>query len=61
MKQLAEDDQGFNSVYMMLDFGCPVHASKFAQLSGMRGLMAKPQKSGARRRTNHRKSDLAKL
>ena len=47
MKQLAEDDQGFNSVYMMLDSGARGSREQIRQLSGMRGLMAKPQKSGA--------------
>ena len=46
MKQLAEDDQGFNSVYMMLDSGARGSKEQIRQLSGMRGLMAKPQKSG---------------
>ncbi len=47
MKKLAEDDQGFNSVYMMLDSGARGSREQIRQLSGMRGLMAKPQKSGA--------------
>ncbi|MDO9633456.1 MAG: DNA-directed RNA polymerase subunit beta' [Paludibacter sp.] len=47
MKQLASDDQGFNSVYMMLDSGARGSKEQIRQLSGMRGLMAKPQKSGA--------------
>ncbi len=47
MKQLREDDQGFNSVYMMLDSGARGSKEQIRQLSGMRGLMAKPQKSGA--------------
>ncbi len=47
MKQLAADDQGFNSVYMMLDSGARGSKDQIRQLSGMRGLMAKPQKSGA--------------
>src|SRR5512133_2178591 len=47
MKQLAEDNQGFNSVYMMLDSGARGSKEQIRQLSGMRGLMAKPQKSGA--------------
>ncbi len=45
MQQLAEDDQGFNSVYMMLDSGARGSREQIRQLSGMRGLMAKPQKS----------------
>ena len=47
MKQLAADDQGFNSIYMMLDSGARGSAGQISQLSGMRGLMAKPQKAGA--------------
>ena len=47
MKQLETDDQGFNSVYMMLDSGARGSKEQIRQLSGMRGLMAKPQKSGA--------------
>ena len=47
MKQLAEDDQGFNSIYMMLDSGARGSREQIRQLGGMRGLMAKPQKSGA--------------
>ena len=46
MKQIAEDDQGFNSVYMMLDSGARGSREQIRQLSGMRVLMAKPQKSG---------------
>ena len=47
LKQLTEDDQGFNPVYMMLDSGARGSKEQIRQLSGMRGLMAKPQKSGA--------------
>ena len=47
MKQLSTDKQGFNSVYMMLDSGARGSKEQIRQLSGMRGLMAKPQKSGA--------------
>jgi len=47
MKQLESDNQGFNSVYMMLDSGARGSKEQIRQLSGMRGLMAKPQKSGA--------------
>ena len=47
MKQMTEDDQGFNAVYMMLDSGARGSADQIAQLAGMRGLMAKPQKAGA--------------
>ena len=46
LKQLTEDDQGFNPVYMMLDSGARGSKEQIRQLSGMRGLMAKPQKSG---------------
>ena len=47
MKQLSSDNQGFNSVYMMLDSGARGSKEQIRQLSGMRGLMAKPQKAGA--------------
>ena len=47
LKQLAEDDQGFNPDYVMLDSGARGSKEQIRQLSGMRGLMAKPQKSGA--------------
>jgi DNA-directed RNA polymerase subunit beta' len=47
MKQLSNDKQGFNSVYMMLDSGARGSKEQIRQLSGMRGLMAKPQKSGS--------------
>ena len=47
MKTLSSDDQGFNSVYMMLDSGARGSKEQIRQLSGMRGLMAKPQKAGA--------------
>ncbi|MBI9060481.1 MAG: DNA-directed RNA polymerase subunit beta' [Marinilabiliaceae bacterium] len=47
MTQLSSDRQGFNSVYMMLDSGARGSKEQIRQLSGMRGLMAKPQKSGA--------------
>ena len=47
IKQLAEDRQGFNSMYMMLDSGARGSKEQIRQLAGMRGLMAKPQKSGA--------------
>ena len=46
MKKLSTDDQGFNSVYMMLDSGARGSKEQISQLCGMRGLMAKPQKSG---------------
>lgn len=47
MTRLEEDRQGFNSVYMMYDSGARGSKEQIRQLSGMRGLMAKPQKSGA--------------
>ena len=47
MKTMREADQGFNAVYMMLDSGARGSAGQISQLSGMRGLMAKPQKAGA--------------
>jgi DNA-directed RNA polymerase subunit beta' len=47
MNQLQEDKQGFNSIYMMYDSGARGSKEQIRQLSGMRGLMAKPQKSGA--------------
>ncbi|MBN1184696.1 MAG: DNA-directed RNA polymerase subunit beta' [Bacteroidales bacterium] len=47
MRQLSSDKQGFNPVYMMLDSGARGSKEQIRQLSGMRGLMAKPQKSGA--------------
>ncbi|MBN2486653.1 MAG: DNA-directed RNA polymerase subunit beta' [Bacteroidales bacterium] len=47
MKQLSGDRQGFNAVYMMLDSGARGSKEQIRQLSGMRGLMAKPQKSGS--------------
>ena len=46
-KRIAEDKQGFNPVYMMLHSGARGSKEQIRQLSGMRGLMAKPQKSGA--------------
>ena len=47
MKTISTDDQGFNSVYMMLDSGARGSKDQIRQLSGMRGLMAKPQKAGS--------------
>ena len=47
MKTISSDDQGFNSVFMMLDSGARGSKEQIRQLSGMRGLMAKPQKAGA--------------
>ena len=51
MKQMTESDQGFNSVFMMLDSGARGSGDQIAQLAGMRGLMAKPQKAGAEGQT----------
>jgi len=47
MNQLSHDKQGLNPVYMMLDSGARGSKEQIRQLCGMRGLMAKPQKSGA--------------
>ncbi len=47
MNKLEKDKQGFNSIYMMFDSGARGSKEQIRQLSGMRGLMAKPQKSGA--------------
>jgi DNA-directed RNA polymerase subunit beta' len=47
MKHMESDRQGFNSVYMMLDSGARGSKEQIRQLSGMRGLMAKPQKAGS--------------
>ncbi|MBP6512048.1 MAG: DNA-directed RNA polymerase subunit beta', partial [Bacteroidia bacterium] len=47
MNQMKNDKQGFNSVYMMLDSGARGSKEQIRQLGGMRGLMAKPQKSGS--------------
>jgi DNA-directed RNA polymerase subunit beta' len=47
MNTLTKDKQGFNSIYMMFDSGARGSKEQIRQLSGMRGLMAKPQKSGA--------------
>ena len=46
-KQISADQDGFNPVYMMLDSGARGSTQQIKQLCGMRGLMAKPQKSGA--------------
>jgi DNA-directed RNA polymerase subunit beta' len=46
MKNISSDKQGFNSVFMMLDSGARGSKEQIRQLSGMRGLMAKPKKSG---------------
>ncbi|MBN2663683.1 MAG: DNA-directed RNA polymerase subunit beta' [Bacteroidales bacterium] len=47
IKNLQEDNHGFNSIYMMLDSGARGSKEQIKQLSGMRGLMNKPQKSGS--------------
>ncbi|MCC8153156.1 MAG: DNA-directed RNA polymerase subunit beta', partial [Tannerellaceae bacterium] len=47
INQLTKDNDGFNSVFMMMDSGARGSKEQIRQLSGMRGLMAKPQKSGA--------------
>jgi DNA-directed RNA polymerase subunit beta' len=47
MDRISTDNQGFNSIYMMMDSGARGSKEQIRQLSGMRGLMAKPQKSGA--------------
>ncbi len=47
MQTLSSDKQGFNSIYMMIDSGARGSKEQIRQLSGMRGLMAKPQKSGS--------------
>ena len=47
LKEMTEADQGFNAVFMMLDSGARGSKDQIKQLSGMRGLMAKPQKAGA--------------
>src|SRR5258707_4904010 len=47
IRELSIDKQGFNSVYMMLDSGARGSKQQIKQLAGMRGLMAKPRKSGS--------------
>jgi DNA-directed RNA polymerase subunit beta' len=47
MKEISTTKQGFNSVYMMLDSGARGSKQQIKQLAGMRGLMAKPRKSGS--------------
>ena len=47
MEHMESADQGFNSVYMMMDSGARGSKQQIKQLAGMRGLMAKPQKAGA--------------
>ena len=47
MKHMAEADEGFNSVFMMMDSGARGNAGQIKQLAGIRGIMAKPMKAGA--------------
>jgi len=47
MKRISDDQQGFNSVYMMLDSGARGSKEQIRQLTGMRGLMAKPKKASS--------------
>ena len=47
MKRISEDKQGFNSVFMMLDSGARGSKEQIRQLTGMRGLMAKPKKASS--------------
>ena len=47
IREMAADKQGFNSVYMMLDSGARGSKTQVKQLVGIRGLMAKPRKSGS--------------
>ena len=51
LKEMTEADQGFNAVFMMLDSGARGSKDQIKQLSGMRGLMGKPQKAGAEGRS----------
>ncbi len=51
LKEMTEADQGFNAVFMMLDSGARGSKDQIKQLSGMRGLMGKPQKAGAQDRS----------
>ena len=46
-KNIEADQQGFNPIFMMLDSGARGSKEQIRQLCGMRGLMAKPQKSGS--------------
>ena len=55
MKELAEHKGGFNSVYMMLDSGARGSKQQIKQLCGLRGLMAKPRKSGDTGWSDYRK------
>ena len=56
MKKLSGNRQGFNPVYMMLDSGARGSQEQIRQLSGMRGLMAKPQKSRSEEHTSELQS-----
>ena len=47
MKHMAEADEGFNSVFMMMDSGARGNAGQIKQLAGIRGIMAKPMKAGS--------------
>ena len=47
IREMANDKQGFNSVYMMLDSGARGSKQQVKQLAGLRGLMAKPRRSGS--------------
>ncbi len=47
IREMAADKQGFNSVYMMLDSGARGSKQQVKQLAGLRGLMAKPRRSGS--------------
>ncbi|MCG7860174.1 hypothetical protein MD537_24545, partial [Flavihumibacter sediminis] len=47
IREMQNDKQGFNSVYMMLDSGARGSKQQVKQLAGIRGLMAKPRKSGS--------------
>ena len=47
MKRISDDKQGFNSVFMMLDSGARGSKEQIRQLTGMRGLMAKPKKASS--------------
>ena len=51
MEGFKKDNDGFNSIYMMLDSGARGSKDQIKQLSGIRGLMAKPTKSGADERS----------
>jgi DNA-directed RNA polymerase subunit beta' len=61
MERIKTDNQGFNSIYMMMDSGARGSKEQIRQLSGMRGLMAKPQKSGWWRTGHHREPDPLEL